>query len=115
MIGKCLICFVMCVVLVTCYVKVGREVPYSEQELPCLSKGGTCVQAGDCPLGNLEKMQGLCPSGPNQPSECCYGLPLSATSCRAQGGQCFVRSYSCAIRNRADDCAENEHCCILVN
>ncbi|CAH2232098.1 jg4772 [Pararge aegeria aegeria] len=109
---KCIVCFAICIV--TCYVKAAKEAS-SPTDMTCLTYGGNCVRKGDCPKDNLARITGLCPTGPEQkPLECCHGLANSATGCRDQGGECFAESYHCTTLTRADDCAENEKCCILI-
>ncbi|CAH1643125.1 unnamed protein product [Spodoptera littoralis] len=88
-----------------------------DQEGPCISQGGMCTIAGDCPAGHLVEERGLCPKQQKRGVECCYGLSVKETRCKKRGGECFPGKDPCneIVRYRdATDCPKDTTCCILV-
>ncbi|VVC88443.1 unnamed protein product [Leptidea sinapis] len=81
-------------------------------ELPCLLANGVCTK-GSCPSKTLE---GFCPTQQSSEVECC--VSLSANPCHNHQGACLPKEYNCPTIltfNDADDCADDEKCCILVH
>nr|NP_001298503.1 uncharacterized protein LOC106111099 [Papilio polytes]BAM19340.1 unknown unsecreted protein [Papilio polytes] len=86
-------------------------------EIPCLSIGGICIPAVECPNGH-RSIGGLCPLQQRMDIECCHSLPLSENRCHRRGGLCMDKDVTCPEKllfKEARDCEFNEKCCILVD
>ncbi|KAF7988363.1 hypothetical protein HCN44_000936 [Aphidius gifuensis] len=52
---------------------------------------------------------------PTQGESCCSVVKSEfRTHCRHHGGECMDSCAKTLIRENAIDCAENQHCCVLV-
>ncbi|KAG7304567.1 hypothetical protein JYU34_011518 [Plutella xylostella] len=83
-------------------------------EQPCLSAGGRCVVAADCPSEGRLEQRGLCPAQQAKGVECCYGVSIKETRCRGFGGTCSDTCPVTLTRTQAKDCPADQECCVLV-
>lgn len=98
------------------YLTVGGVQIY-QKEFACAMLGGNCVQRSDCYPEDLTSIKGLCKKNRHNGVECCYRVkfPKKIQKCEEDfGGFCMNRCNE-QLKRPADDCAGNEHCCVLVN
>ncbi|XP_058463998.1 U-scoloptoxin(19)-Sm1a isoform X2 [Malaya genurostris] len=82
-------------------------------ERACARLGGLCVHKTDCQSPST--MSGLCPGSAHRGVECCYEVIAAKgdVSCTEYLGECMPHCNP-MLQRPANDCRENEHCCVLV-
>lgn len=83
-------------------------------ERACARQGGLCVHNTDCKSPTTKS--GLCPHSAHLGVECCYEVkPVKGDrSCRDYLGECMTSCNAVNLRRPANDCEEDEICCVLV-
>lgn len=83
-------------------------------EWPCARQGGLCVHRSDCRSPTTKS--GLCPESAHRGVECCYEVLPSQLSlaCTEYQGECMKHCNAIGLRRPANDCQEDEHCCVLT-
>lgn len=87
-----------------------------KMEKACARAGGMCLPKKECPTGQLNPTRGLCPLQQEAGVECCHGLSILERRCSKRGGECTPKTR-CGRElwdDHAEDCSQNEACCILV-
>ncbi|XP_021917952.1 uncharacterized protein LOC110828997 [Zootermopsis nevadensis] len=113
-------CYVVFVIIAAAAVAAppgeGTDLPEIKPEEPCSRAGGICLPEKECPVDHLSPKRGLCPEQQKEGVECCHGLSVLERRCSKRGGQCTSKAR-CGRQlwdNYAQDCSQNEACCILV-
>uniref|UniRef100_A0A8D8ANM4 (northern house mosquito) hypothetical protein n=1 Tax=Culex pipiens TaxID=7175 RepID=A0A8D8ANM4_CULPI len=83
-------------------------------EWSCARQGGLCVHRADCQSPTTKS--GLCPESAHRGVECCYEVIPSQLSlpCNEYQGECMKHCNALGLRRPANDCQEDEYCCVLT-